>query len=93
MKQEWKGWLRLGVTLFGLYLAVHYWVPFCRVAGLALRAAVPLILGAVIAYAVNILMSMYERAFFPNSASPALKKADALCAFCWPTPAWWPSCF
>ena len=25
MKQEWKLWLRLGITLFLLYLAIHYW--------------------------------------------------------------------
>ena len=25
MNQEWKGPLRLGAVLFGLYLAVHYW--------------------------------------------------------------------
>ena len=32
----------------------------------------PLVLGAVIAYAVNILMSMYEGWYFPNSKSPGV---------------------
>lgn len=32
-------------------------------------------LGAVIAYAVNILMSMYERWYFPNSKSQAVLRS------------------
>ena len=36
MRYEWKGWLRLGVTLFILYLAVHYWSPFCHLMALVL---------------------------------------------------------
>jgi len=75
MKQEWKGWLRLGVTLFSLYLAIHYWAPFCRIAGLGARAAAPLALGAVMAYAVNILMSMYERLWFPGSIRPSVVRS------------------
>ena len=67
MKQEWKLWLRCGVTLFILYLASPYWAPFCHLASLAAGAASPLLLGGVIAYAVNILMSFYERHFFPHS--------------------------
>ena len=65
MKQEWKLWLRLGVTLFLLYLAVHYWPAVSTLLLLALGAAFPLFLGCVIAYAVNILMSIYERFLFP----------------------------
>ena len=51
MKQNWKSWLPLGGMLFALYLAIHYWTPFCRLAGLGLQAAAPLLLGAVMAYA------------------------------------------
>lgn len=51
MKQSWKSWLPLGGTLFALYLAIHYWTPFCRLAQLGLQAAAPLLLGAVMAYA------------------------------------------
>ena len=57
MKQEWKVPLRLGAVLFGLYLAVHYWERLSALAALAVGAGFPLVLGAVIAYAVNILMS------------------------------------
>ena len=72
MKQEWKGPLRVGAVLFGLYLAIHYWEKLTALAGLALGAGFPLVLGAVIAYAVNILMSMYEGWYFPNSKSPGV---------------------
>lgn len=75
MRYEWRGWLRLGVTLFALYLAIHYWSALSSVALVALRAAFPLLVGAVIAYAVNILMSFYERLWFPSSRRPALVRS------------------
>ena len=55
MRYEWKGWFRLGITLFLLYLAIHYWGALSHGALLVLGASAPLLLGAVIAYAVNIL--------------------------------------
>lgn len=75
MGQEWKGPLRWAAVLFGLYLAIHYWDRLSALGTLALRAAFPLALGAVIAYAVNILMSQYERWYFPSSRQPAVVKS------------------
>ena len=75
MNQEWKGPLRLGVVLFGLYLAIHYWEKLSALAVLAVSAGFPLVLGAVIAYAVNILMSMYERRYLPKSTSRAVARS------------------
>ena len=72
MKHEWKVWLRLGVTLFLLYLAVHYWGTVSQVALLVLYTSTPLLLGAIIAYVVNILMSIYERFYWPKSSRPAV---------------------
>ena len=74
MRYEWKGWLRLGVTLFILYLAVHYWDFLSDLGLLALRAAFPLVVGAAIAYAVNILMSFYEQLCLPNASTPRVKQ-------------------
>ena len=74
LKQEWKGSVRLGVVLFALYLAIHYWARLSGMALMALGAAFPLILGAVIAYAVNILMSTYEGWFFPSSQNPTVAR-------------------
>lgn len=75
MKQEWRGPLRFGAVLFGLYLAIHYWEKLSALAVLAASAGFPLVLGAVIAYAVNILMSMYEGWYFPGSRSAAVLKS------------------
>lgn len=75
MKQEWKTPLRWGAVLFGLYLAIRYWDRLSALARLALGAGFPLVIGAVIAYAVNILMSMYEGWYFPKSNQPAVVKS------------------
>ena len=72
MRYEWKGWFRLGVTLFLLYLAIHYWGAVSHGALLVLGTSAPLLLGAVIAYAVNILMSIYERVYWPGSTRAAV---------------------
>lgn len=79
MKQEWKFWLRLGVTLFLLYLSIHYWGAISHLLLLALGAAFPLLLGCVIAYAVNILMSIYERVFMPNHGGLMARVRRPLC--------------
>lgn len=75
MKYEWKGPIRFGVVLFLLYLAIHYWGKLSSLLLLALGAAFPLLLGAVVAYAVNILMSMYERWYFPASQNRIVVKS------------------
>ena len=79
MKQNWKLFFQLGVTLFALYLAIHYWDPLCLILSLMAGAASPLLLGAVIAYAVNILMSFYERHYFPGSTGAASKSRRPVC--------------
>ena len=61
MKAEWKPYIRLGVCAFVLFLAVKYWDALVLGAGMLLQAAGPLVVGAVVAYIVNILMSCYER--------------------------------
>ena len=72
MKPEWKGPVRLAAALFVLYLAVHYWSELSGLLLVALGAAFPLAVGAAAAYAVNILMSQYERWYFPRSQSRAV---------------------
>ncbi len=57
----WKSCLRIGVTAFALYLAVHYWPGAVKFVGLLISAAAPLLIGCVSAYILNILMSFYER--------------------------------
>ena len=67
VKVEWKTCFRVGISAFLLFLAITYWGAACKLAGTAIGAAAPLIIGAVIAYLVNILMARYEKWFFPRS--------------------------
>ena len=68
MKIEWKNCWKVGVSIFLLYLAIHYWTGFTGFLGTLIGAASPLLIGCVIAYVINILMSFYERHYFPKSA-------------------------
>lgn len=63
-----------GATLFILYLCIQYWPVLEKVLSTILSAASPLLIGGIIAYLVNILMTFYERHFFPNT-----KKQTVLC--------------
>ncbi|MBE6939713.1 MAG: AI-2E family transporter [Ruminococcaceae bacterium] len=63
MKLDWKTCLRVGVSLFVLYLAIHYWPSVSGFLSLILSAALPLMIGAAIAYCINIPMDHYEALF------------------------------
>lgn len=75
MKIEWKSCIRLAVTVFVTFLAIHYWSSLTGLVGLMFSAASALIIGCVIAYVLNILMSFYEKYYFPKSQSKAVTKS------------------
>ena len=64
MKLTWKDCLKIGVSIFVLYLCIHLWPGAVSLAGALLGASAPLILGCAIAFVVNILMSFYEEHWF-----------------------------
>ena len=64
MKLEWKTCFRICISVFLLYLCMFYWQGVSRFFGTFLGALSPLLLGLVIAYVLNILMSWYERHYF-----------------------------
>ncbi|MBR6531830.1 MAG: AI-2E family transporter, partial [Clostridia bacterium] len=74
-KLEWKTVIRIVVGVLAVYLAVHYWPNISGVIGTVFSAATPIIVGAVMAYPLNILMSFYERHYFPKSDKPAVTKS------------------
>lgn len=78
MKKELKKYSGILVGLFLLYLAIHYWNAVVDVAAMALSAAVPLVVGCVIAYILNILMTFYERHYFPNAKSKIVQKSKRI---------------
>ena len=61
MNISWKACTRIVLTVLAAYLCVEYWSVAVRLAAVAYSAASPLLIGGVIAYIVNILMSFYER--------------------------------
>lgn len=62
-----KKYLKIGFTLFLFYLVIYYWAGISKAVGVAIGAAMPLFVGVAIAYVVNILMSFYEKKYFPKS--------------------------
>lgn len=80
MKTNWKSCFRVGLTAFLLYLCIAYWKPFAGLVGTLIGAATPLLLGCVLAYIFNILMSFYENHYFPRSTkSKAIKSRRPIC--------------
>ena len=75
MKLTWKTCLKVGISLFVLYLAIHYWGAVSALLTGILGAGLPLVIGGAIAYLVNILMANYERHYFPRTAKKALIKS------------------
>ncbi len=75
MKLEWKICFKVGISAFILYLCISYLPVVSRFLGSVIGAAMPLIIGCVIAYIVNILMGFYERHYFPRSVKSAVIKS------------------
>ena len=66
-KIDTKTLIRIAVVIFGLYLAIHYWGNAAGILKTLFGAAIPIIIGAVISYPLNILMSFYERHLLAKS--------------------------
>ena len=80
MKLEWKTCIKIGVSVFLLYLCILYWPSAASLLSTALSAATPLVVGCVIAYPVNILMRFYDRHYFPKAVTGfAAKSRRAVC--------------
>lgn len=80
MKLSWKTCLQIGLSVFFLYLCIHYWTDVADVTGTLIKAASPLLIGCVVAYIVNILMTFYEKFCFRNASTRgALRLRRAVC--------------
>ena len=60
----------IAMAAFAVYLGIYYWPAIEGVIRVALSSLVPIILGFVLAYPLNILMSFYERHLFPQDGQP-----------------------
>lgn len=65
---KWKSCLRVGISIFCVFLCKSYWGEVARLFSSVISAAFPLFLGCIIAYVLNILMEFYERLYFPKSS-------------------------
>lgn len=61
-----RGVIRILVGIFILYLAIYYWNSLSSFAGKFIGALAPIFAGVAIAYVLNILMSFFERHYFPK---------------------------
>lgn len=64
----WKNCFRIGVSALILFLCIRFSGGVLGFIGVLFGALAPVIIGGVIAYLVNILMSFYERHYFPKSS-------------------------
>lgn len=72
MKLSFRDLLKIGGSVFLLYLAINHWQDALKLVLGVLSAGMPLIIGAVIAYMVNILMSSFEQNFEHDSNSKVI---------------------
>ncbi len=72
---NWKTFAKIGAGIVAVYLFIHYWPNIAGFAGRFLSACAPVFIGLIIAYTVNILMSFYERHYFPRSGKKAVIKS------------------
>ncbi|MDO4308989.1 MAG: AI-2E family transporter [Eubacteriales bacterium] len=75
MNVTWKTCVRVGISVFILYLCIFYWQNAAGILAALLGAVTPLFLGCAIAYFVNILMSLYESHFFISSNRTFVQKS------------------
>lgn len=66
MKITWKTCLKIGITLFLLYIAIAFWDNISGLLSAVFAAAFPLLIGGAIAYVINIPMTFYEKHYFPK---------------------------
>lgn len=74
-KKETKLIIKIAAAAFVLFLLIHYWSGISGFLSKGLTAVLPLIIGGIIAYPLNILMSFYEHHFLPKSTKKAVEKA------------------
>ena len=82
-KQAHKVLFSLALAVLGVFLIIHYWASIAGWIGEIYKAVLPCLIGAVIAYLINILMRFYERHYFAKKNPPfAQKTRKAVCLIC-----------
>ncbi len=71
-KKSFKSYLKIAALIFAIYLGIHYWPGISTVIKTVFSSATPIIIGVILAYMINILMSFYERHYFPKTTKKAV---------------------
>ncbi|MBR6558671.1 MAG: AI-2E family transporter [Clostridia bacterium] len=66
MNITWKNCFKIAVTVFLIFLCIFYWDGISSVLSRTLGSLIPLFAGLAIAYVINMLMSFFERHYFPK---------------------------
>lgn len=75
MKQSRKNIFYITLSILGVFLIWHYKGNFERFLISLWHAATPILIGIIIAYLINILMTRYEKFYFPKKPeTPLIKK-------------------
>lgn len=69
-----RRYLRIFITLFALYLAITYWPSVAKFIGNVGHATIPLLVGAVLAYIINILLNQWEHLYEKIFPTPNARK-------------------
>ncbi|MBQ3100522.1 MAG: AI-2E family transporter [Clostridia bacterium] len=77
----WKNCFKVGISALLFYLCIRFSENVFGFIGLIIGALAPVIIGGVIAYLVNLLMSFYERHYFPKLSHKKIvaKSRRAVC--------------
>jgi len=75
VKREWSSVFKLGICAFLLYLCILYWPDVSHFLAALFHSALPLIVGCVVAYLMNILASFYEKHYFVKSKHSIITKS------------------
>ena len=70
-----KKYIGIGAVAVAVFLIIYYWTAVSNALALGIAAAMPLFVGVVMAYVINILMCFYERFYFKNSKKAWLLKS------------------
>lgn len=72
-------WQGLGLIML-MFLVIHYWSGIETMAVMLAHAMLPLVMGCIIAYLLNILISFYERHYFPRGRGGKFRRPVCLVA-------------
>ena len=75
MKIEWKQCFKVGISVFILFLCIHYWSAVGNLIGVFFSGITPILIGCALAYLVNIFMCGMEKRYFPNTTNSKLIKS------------------